>query len=189
MRGWHAGVEYRHVQHVTLSGLSEREKGRGRPVETREIDWRAVGASLCAPFAPEQVEWRIQGKGGPGVRAQLVAYVSARAVAERLDDVVTPGGWSFDWQPLHVDAKGEVQTARGVLTIHGVSKADLGTASNFEASKGAVSDALKRAAVLWGVGRDLYALPQVWVTLDAQGRIPETVLGKLRDGLRKRAAA
>ena len=154
-----------------------------------QVDWRAIGAALCAPFAPEAVEWRIQGKGGANQRAQLVAYVSARAVAERLDDVVTPGGWSFDWSPLHVDAGGNVQTARGVLTIHGVSKSDIGTASNFEASKGCVSDALKRCAVLWGVGRDLYGLPQVWVTLDAQGRVPEQMLAKLRESLRKRAAA
>lgn len=157
--------------------------------QTERSDWRAIGAALCAPFAPEAVEWRIQGKGGANARAQLVAYISARAVAERLDEVVTPGGWSFDWTPLHVDAAGDVQTARGALTIYGVTKSDLGTASNFEASKGCVSDALKRCAVLWGIGRYLYALPQVWVTLDAHGRIPDTMLAKLRDSLRKRAAA
>jgi len=153
------------------------------------IDWRALGRELCAPFAPEAVEWRVQGKATPNQRAQLVAYVSARAVAERLDTVVGPGAWSFDWQPLHLDTAGEVQTARGVLTIYGVSKADVGTASNFEASKGCVSDAFKRAAVLWGVGRYLYALPQVWVTLDAKGRIPEAELGKLRAALARRSAA
>ncbi|HZC04071.1 MAG TPA: Rad52/Rad22 family DNA repair protein [Ktedonobacterales bacterium] len=153
------------------------------------IDWRAFGAALAAPFAPEAVEWRIQGKGGAHQRAQLVAYISARDVAERLDEVVTPGGWSFDWTPLHLDAAGDVQTARGVLTIYGVSKSDVGTGSNFEASKGCVSDTLKRCAVLWGVGRYLYSLPQVWVTLDDKGRVPETMLAKLRESLRKRAAA
>ena len=153
------------------------------------IDWRAIGRELAAPFAPEAVEWRIQGKGGANARAQLVAYVSARAVAERLDDVVTPGGWSFEWTPLHVDARGDVQTARGVLTVYGVAKSDVGTGSNFEASKGCVSDALKRCAVLWGVGRYLYAIPAVWVTLDAKGNIPAAELGKLREALRRRAIA
>ena len=154
-----------------------------------EIDWRAVGASLCAPFDPEQVEWRIQGKATPGARAQIVPYVSARAVAERLDDVVTPGGWAFDWTPLHVDAGGNVQTARGSLAIYGVTKSDVGTGSNFEASKGCISDTLKRCAVLWGVGRYLYSLPAVWVTLDDKGRIGEATLAKLQESLRRRSAA
>lgn len=156
----------------------------------QDINWRAIGAALCAPFAPEAVEWRIaQGKGKPGERAQIVAFIDARDVAQRLDDVVTPGGWSFDWQPLHVDAQGNVQTARGSLTIHGVSKSDLGTASNFEASKGCVSDTLKRCAVLWGIGRYLYSLPQVWVTLDDKGHVPAAALDKLRAGLQRRMAA
>lgn len=157
--------------------------------QQQEIDWRVVGEQLAAPFAPDAVEWRIQGKGGLNARTQLVAYISARDVAQRLDDVVTPGGWSFDWQPLHVDTDGDVQTARGSLTIYGVTKSDVGTGSNFEASKGCISDTLKRCAVLWGIGRYLYSLPQVWVTLDEKGRIPEATLQKLREGLRKRAAA
>lgn len=158
----------------------------------QEVDWRAIGAALSAPFDPDAVEWRIQSSGGkaqPGQRAQLVAYISARDVAQRLDDVVTPGGWSFDWTPLYVDPHGNVQTARGALTLHGVTKSDIGTGSNFEASKGCVSDTLKRCAVLWGVGRYLYNLPHVWVTLDDKGRVPDATLSKLRDGLRRRAAA
>lgn len=158
-------------------------------IEIEQVDWRAIGAALAAPFVPEVVEWRIQGKGGANARAQLVAYISARDVAERLDAVVTPGGWWFDWQPLHVDAGGDVQTARGSLTIYGVTKSDVGTGSNFEASKGCISDTLKRCAVLWGIGRYLYSLPQVWVTLDDKGHIPEATLQKLREGLRRRAAA
>jgi hypothetical protein len=154
-----------------------------------QIDWRAIGAALCAPFAPEAVEWRVQGKPTPGARAQLVAYISARDVAQRLDDVATPGGWSFDWQPLSVDASGNVQTARGVLALYGVAKSDVGTASTFEASKGCVSDCLKRCAVQWGIGRYLYALPQVWITLDDKGHIPEAALIKLQHGLRRRMTA
>ena len=153
------------------------------------IDWRTIGRELAAPFAPEAVEWRVQGKPAPGAKAQVVAYVSSRTVAERLDSAVGCGAWSFEWTPLHVDAGGDVQTARGVLAIHGVAKADVGTGSNFEASKGCISDALKRCAVLWGVARYLYAIPAVWVTLDNRGHIAEADLGKLREALRRRAAS
>jgi hypothetical protein len=73
--------------------------------------------------------------------------------------------------------------------IYGVSKSDVGTASNWEASKGAVSDALKRAAVMFSCGRYLYSLPAVTVTLDAQGHVPEETLAQIRKRLAARMIA
>lgn len=152
------------------------------------IDWRAIGAALAAPFDPAEVEWRPQGKTGPGKRVQLLPYVDARDVQDRLDAVCGVGGWSFELEPVVVDA-GELRVARGRLTIHGVTRDDIGTASTFEPSKGAASDALKRAAVMFGIGRYLYRLPQVWVTLDESGDVPEATLERLREGLARRKSA
>src|SRR5258708_23854865 len=100
--------------------------------ETQEtmMDWQAMGAALRAPCPPDSVEWRPQGKAGAGKRVQLLPYIDARDVQERLDAVVGIGGWSFTLEPLVVDA-GELRVARGRLTIHGVSKDDIGTASTF----------------------------------------------------------
>ena len=81
---------------------------------------------------------------------------------------------------------GELRVALGTLTLHGVAKSDVGTASQWEASKGCASDALKRAAVQWGVARYLYSLPVVWVTLDADGQVPLATLERLRSGLTRR---
>lgn len=156
--------------------------------EETMVDWQQIGAALAAPFSPESVEWRPQGKGGAGARAQVLPYVDARAVQDRLDAVCGVGGWAFELEPLVVDA-GELRVARGRLTIHGVTKDDVGTASNWEPSKGCASDALKRAAVVWGIGRHLYRLPEVWVTLDGQGKIGEATLAKLREGLQRRMGA
>jgi hypothetical protein len=155
-------------------------------MNTPEMDWQTVGAALAAPFDPEQVEWRPQGKTAPGARVQLVAYVDARTVMERLDAVCGAGGWSFALEPIVSDAA-DLRVARGRLTIGGVSRDDVGTASNWEPTKGCASDALKRAAVLWGIGRYLYALPAVHVTLDERGQVSEGMLAKLRDGLARRA--
>jgi hypothetical protein len=152
------------------------------------MDWQMMGAALAAPFDPESVEWRPQGKTAPGARVQLVAYVDARTVMERLDAVVGPGGWSFELTPIVSDAA-ELHVARGRVTIGGVSKDDVGTASNWEPSKGCASDALKRAAVLWGIGRYLYALPAVHVTLDERGQVSDATVAKLREGLARRALA
>lgn len=143
------------------------------------IDWAPISAALRAPFDPHMVEFMAKGKVSDGGRSQVVAYVDARCVQDRLDDVVGAGAWTFDWQPISTDGKGDITVAKGTLTIHGVAKSDVGTASTFEASLGCVSHALKRAAVQWGVGRYLYDLEKTWVALD-KGRIPDATLATLR---------
>ncbi len=69
-----------------------------------------------------------------------------------------------------------------------LTRDDIGTALQWEPSKGCASDALKRAAVQWGIGRYLYRLPAVWVELDGEGHVPEAFLARLREGLQRRAA-
>jgi hypothetical protein len=145
-----------------------------------------LAAQLAAPFPPELVEWRPQGKVSAGARCQVVAYLDARRVQERLDAVCGPLGWSFDWVPVATNDRGDVVCAKGTLTIGGVSKSDVGTASTFEPSKGAVSDALKRAAVQWGIGRYLYELPDVWITLGDDARPTAAGLASLRAALVRR---
>jgi hypothetical protein len=146
---------------------------------TRE-EWDEIARRLREPFDPSDVDFRVQGKANEQTgKAQVVAYIDARAVQDRLDAVVGAGNWSFDWQPLVID-KGEVMVAKGIITIYGVSKADAGSASNFEQSLGAVSHCFKRAAVHWGIGRYLYNLPMAWVAVERGGRIPEPVLRELR---------
>lgn len=152
-----------------------------------QIDWTRLGKALAAPFGSEEVEWRPQGKSGANSKTQVIAYITSAAIQERLDAVMGAGAWSFTWEPLVVDG-GEVRVAKGALTLLGVVKEDVGTASNWEPSKGCVTDALKRCATLWGIGRYLRNLPDIWVTLDGQGHISEGTLTKLREGLQRRAA-
>ena len=146
-----------------------------------EIVWRELGEKLRRPFDPNDVDFRVQGRVSEQTgKGQVVAYIDARLVQDRLDAVVGPGEWTFEWEPIVVE-KGDVQVAKGTLTIHGVAKSDVGTASNFEASKGCVSDALKRAAVHFGIGRYLYDIPASWVQADPKnGRISDEVLRGLR---------
>jgi len=155
---------------------------------THEIDWTVIAQQLAAPFDPDDVDWRPSGKAGANQRTSLVAYVDARVIQNRLDDVVGVGGWSFDWTPVVVEG-GDVKVAKGTLVIYGVSKSDVGTASNWEASKGAASDALKRAAVMFSCGRYLYSLPAVTVALDTQGHVPEETLAQIRKRLAARMIA
>lgn len=138
--------------------------------------WATWTARLQEPFDPEEVDYRVQ-RG-----TMVVAYVDARTVAKHLDEAVGAENWSFDWSVVSLSAKNEVALAKGMLTIGGITKCDVGEDSNYSPSKGAVSDALKRAAVLFGVGRYLYDLPVESVQVDKDKPTP-AALKKLRASL------
>lgn len=101
-------------------------------------------------------KWRVQSsKDG---YAQLVAYIDSRDVQNLLDEVVGQANWQDDYKSV----EGNIYAGIGILIneITGwVWKWDCGTESNIEKEKGQASDAFKRAAVKWGVGRFLYDLP------------------------------
>lgn len=82
------------------------------------------------------------------------SYIDARAVAQRLDDVVTPAGWEFTSSVIP-----GTDIVHGRLTIEGSTREDYGypnSERDDEPIKAAASDALKRCAVLFGIGRHLY---------------------------------
>src|SRR5260370_42238718 len=79
------------------------------------VDWQAMGAALRAPFPPESVEWRPQGKTGAGQsdkRVQLLPYIDARDVQDRLDAAAGAGGWGLPPTPPPV-GRGGVRVAPG----------------------------------------------------------------------------
>jgi hypothetical protein len=55
------------------------------------IDWERIGRELAAPLDAEAVEWRVQGQPEPNKRVQLVSYIDARTVQDRLDAAVGCG--------------------------------------------------------------------------------------------------
>lgn len=158
-------------------------------MDIRDIDWQ----QLRAPFLPSDMDFRIQSihERDGKKQAIVVAYIDARAVQDRLDDVVGPENWSFDWEPL-VTGNGTVTVAKGTLTICGVSKSDVGDAGKTEPTKASVSDALKRAAVMWGIGRYIYALDVMFTGVEMRGKneiIPAEDLKRLRAALLRQGSA
>uniref|UniRef100_A0A6H1ZGX2 Putative Rad52/22 double-strand break repair protein n=1 Tax=viral metagenome TaxID=1070528 RepID=A0A6H1ZGX2_9ZZZZ len=124
------------------------------------VDWKDIHKKLSAEFPEAEVKQKKQATSKDGQHVLMVAYIDARSVMNRLDSVVGPENWSYDWV-LQVDG-----SVKGVLTIHGVTKCDRGEVESPEeatAMKGAVSDALKRAGVLFGIGRYLYERDKRWV--------------------------
>ena len=106
-------------------------------------------AELREPTPATEVKKR-KGPGGT-----MLDYVDARYVFDRLDDVVGAANWQTAFER---DAKGALRCGLSI-NVEGtgwVTKWDTGTESSMEAQKGEHSDSIKRAAVQWGIARDLY---------------------------------
>lgn len=121
-----------------------------------QIDFKA----LRAPFSPDYVQWRVGNVSKDGSKCTLLAYIDARAVMDRLDEVVGPENWS----DRYTDLKDSGVACTLSVKVNGewVSKEDAAEESDIEAVKGGRSDAFKRAAVKWGIGRYLYDLDADW---------------------------
>jgi len=99
-------------------------------------------------------KWRVQSVNKNG--ASCVAYIDARDVQDLLDEVCGQNSW----QVKYSEHKGNLFCAIGIDNgSEYIWKEDCGTESNVEKEKGEASDAFKRAAVMWGVGRFLYSKP------------------------------
>lgn len=108
-----------------------------------------------------EIECRIQQVKENGL--SLLLYKDARCDQNILDETVGP----MNWQRHH-----SRDNANCIVSIYDekkgawISKEDTGTESNTEPSKGLASDSFKRACVNWGIGRELYTAPFIWITAD-----------------------
>jgi len=115
---------------------------------------------------PEQVLWHfkkpfraneIHYRKGPG--GKELAYINARDVMKRLDDVVGPWNWQSTYRP--VGSNRVVCELAVRLNGEWLTKSDGAGETQIEGEKGVFSDAFKRAAVSWGIGRHLYYDKQI----------------------------
>lgn len=132
----------------------------------REPLVRALTAALAAPFEPKEVKFKPQMVKNN--RCLAMAYIDARLIQDRLDDVLGAENWEDAYKLL---PDGSVMCRlRLKLGDRWITKTDVGSPSEQPDSgdrlKAAVSDALKRAAVKFGIGRYLYRLPAAWVDYD-----------------------
>lgn len=133
------------------------------------MDSKEIMTKLQAPFLPDEIEWRVGSTTRDKKKGLALAYVTNRAIQNRLDDVFGVFGW-----------KNEFAEWKDKSQICGISiwdedkkewitKYDGADDSNMDPTKGGLSDAMKRAAYQWGIGRYLYKLPATWVPLKQIG--------------------
>lgn len=119
--------------------------------------FRDAARELRRPFTAAAVKFKVQAtwpKDNP-TGGLIVCYIDARLVVERLN-LILPDRWADAYEP----------TAKGLmwchLTVDGITRSDVGEGDG----KGLVSDALKRAAVKFGIGVSLYATPKMILNLN-----------------------
>lgn len=138
------------------------------------MDPMELFTALCEPFLPDDISWRVgptnerSRKENQPLKGQPLCYVDARTVMDRLDSVCGFDGWQCNYTP---------GVATSIVCNIGVRiagdwiwKADGAGATDMEAEKGTLSDAFKRAAVRWGVGRYLYEIKAPWFELEQRGK-------------------
>lgn len=113
------------------------------------------------------IKWRIGPYNKNTGFFQLLAYIDARTAMNELDKRFGKEGWSTV-KPEPVFENGKVVAFIHGITVHPdtdaqVTRYDIGHTTNMEAHKGGVSDAFKRAAQTFGIGRELYDQPMVFV--------------------------
>ena len=113
---------------------------------------------LSAPLKGHQIEFRVARKVSGG--SFLLAYKDARVDMQRLDDVCGPLNWKREHSRDNHNCTVSVWDAEHQQWV---GKEDTGTESNTEAQKGLASDSFKRACFNWGIGRELYDYPDIYI--------------------------
>jgi hypothetical protein len=129
------------------------------------IDFNA----LRAPFPASDIEWRIgrAGEKNGKVWATCLAYLTARAIMDRLDDVAGPANWRNEYR--EAPAGGVLCGISIRVGEEWVTKWDGAENTDIEGVKGGLSGAMKRAAVHWGIGRYLYHLDEGFANVHPNG--------------------
>lgn len=122
-----------------------------------------IHESLSKKTAKHEIRFR-EGNAIGNNRCNMLAYVDARYVQDRLDEA-TEGYWKNEYKEI----KGNLFCGISIL-LDGewVIKWDVGVESKFEPVKGEASDSFKRAGVQWGIGRDLYSIGSFTAITDGQ---------------------
>lgn len=141
---------------------------------------------LSAPFPTDKVSWRVGSTTKDKKKGKALCYIDARDVMERLDSVLGVEGWQRRY--THADKKTICEI--GIkIGEEWVWKADGAGDSDIEAEKGAISDAFKRTAVNFGIGRYLYDVASPWVELDTNEKDGKIYVNGIKAGEFKKLEA
>lgn len=144
---------------------------------------------LGKPFPISDVLWRFQYLDKVKLEGFAVPYIDARAIADRLDNVVGQNRWKDSYTEWHGGGDDKVTAQLCTIYVYDdeinewIGKTDGAENTDIEPVKGGLSDSFKRAAVKWNIGRYLYKFQTQWVSAEKQGKnfvIAKSAKPKLR---------
>ena len=126
-----------------------------------------------------EIEVRVSRVTNAGV--ELLLFKDSRCDMRILDETVG----AENWQNEFYEQKGTLFCKVGLFTDYDrgpmwVWKSNAGAPSNIEAQKGEASDAFKRACFTWGIGRELYTAPRIFVYADKCKSLKQGKNGKMQ---------
>lgn len=110
----------------------------------------------------DEIECRVGQVKKDGSGCSLLLYKDARVDMRVLDETVGPGNWMRSHRLVGNNLYCRVSIWSNELGMW-IAKEDVGVESKTEKEKGEASDAFKRACFNWGIGRELYTAPFVWI--------------------------
>jgi hypothetical protein len=123
---------------------------------------------LRASFKENELEYRVGATNRDKTKGLALAYVEARAIQNRLDEVVGLNNWRMSYREVQ---GGFICTLSLRIEGEWISKEDGAQVTEFESIKGGISSAFKRVASSgWGLGRYLYDLKDNWFPIEQSGK-------------------
>jgi hypothetical protein len=122
-------------------------------------------------FESDDIEWKPIALTKDRTKGLAAAYLTNRAIMDRLDDVCGQANWKNEYR-----AGPDGGVICGISIRVGdewVTKWDGAENTDIEPVKGGLSSSMRRAAVQWGIGRYLYRFPSQWIALDERGRFAQ----------------
>ena len=129
---------------------------------------------LTSPILPNEIEWRVQSQTSTG-KLIVVPYINNRCVMHRFDAAFGAENWTSEFREI---SNGFLCRLTVTINDRTIYREDGASKTNIEPEKGGISDAMKRAAVQFGLGRCLYDYPRVFIETDGKF-IPDWAYEKL----------
>ncbi len=141
------------------SSLRKKESGNEMG-QKKAVDKLGCEKAFVRLLRADEIECRVSTINERGL--SLLLFKDARVDQKILDETFTPFGWKRTHQIIDGNLYCTVEIWDSEK-CQWISKQDVGTTSYSEKEKGQASDSFKRACFNWGVGRELYTAPFIWI--------------------------
>ncbi|MGL5936810.1 MAG: Rad52/Rad22 family DNA repair protein [Cetobacterium sp.] len=122
---------------------------------------------LEKPFLEDELEFRVGATNPEKTKGLALAYVHARSIQNRLDEVVGIENWKVSYKEINGGFLAKLELK---INNEWIAKEDGAGTTDYEPIKGGISCAFKRVASVWGIGRYLYEIEVQWLPIEQRGK-------------------